>query len=1414
MKRQANVTPAIATGDPTENAYVVGIGSSAGGLEALRLLIRNLPRTGNYYCLVAQHVSPTHRSMMAELLARDAPDLHFEDAVSGIEPQPRTIYITPPNHDLILQDGRLRLTVPQHEIGPKPSVDHLFLSLAESVGSRAIGIILSGTGSDGSHGVRALRAHGGITIAQKPTSAKYDGMPNAAIQGGNVDLVMLPEEIGPYLSRVMNDGVRPVLEPLGKRGPLEQILAMVNTKHQVNFAHYKDNTIKRQLARRMTTLQIKTPEDYLAHLRRTPAEVDRLYQSFLISVTSFFRDPEVWKGMRKILARRLKALPPGTPFRAWIAGCATGEEAYTLAMVLSELAHELDTARPIKIFATDIDDQALDTARHGAYPEVNVNTQVPSALREKYFIQTGRSYRVTKTLRDLVVFARHNLANDPPFVSLELIICRNVFIYFIPTLQAHLHQMFQHALNSGGILLIGPSESIVDSRSFEPLTAQRGVYKRIGGRRPGERVLTTSPITPSPRPTLLATNRTDVLSTADLARQEILKNHVPICILIDERLRCLHFFGRTEKLLSITEGLANLDLIALLPDDVRVPVRALLNRAMKEDAAQSGVIRRSIESAAGQVMRCSVQQLPGSQSPTTSYLIVFEFLETDRSGRTDPSTLSLNDEIRLATAAMEEELNETRENLQTVVEEVETSNEELQALNEELQANAEELQASNEELQTTNEELQSTNEELQTVNEELQVRTSELASTNSYLENLQAATDLPLIVVDRELRITRFSAPSARIFEILPTDIGRPLTTLKTIVDIAHLEDSVNAVMSNLTAYSEQLADENTTWLMRINPYFDGNHTVSGAVLNFTDVTALADAKQEVAVRNAALQAASAHAMVVVDIAKAGQPIIHATREFCELMGYSRAEVLGRNCRFLQGPDTDPAAVKAIRTAIERGDTLKIEILNYRKDGSSFWNELRLAPVLMPNRKISQYVGLQRDITDSKRNEQSTARRANYDSLTGLTNRTLLINRLDRVIEAAEKHGERCYVLFIDLDGFKEINDSLGHTAGDELLVMAANRLQQCVRENDTVARFGGDEFVIVLASHPALDAAIRVAEQVLASMREPYRLKQGVHRLSASIGIATYPQDGPDSQALIQHADTAMYRAKDNGRNGFAFFQTAMNAEAVSRSSIKQAIFEGLEQHQFDIHYQPVIDVASGQIVSAEALLRWHHPVNGLTLPGSFINIAEETGQILPLGTWVLEQTVKQLHNWRDQIDESFRVSVNISARQLHDPAFQETIEGLPEKLLGMMDFEITESTFLGRHRVVMESLALIRRKGGRISLDDFGTGYSSLQFLLSFPIDALKIDQSFIRTDLSDERNAALVDSIFALSRSIGAEVIAEGVETTEQLNFIRARGCQRAQGFIFSQALPADRFEALYQEARSKAARPAANREPPMH
>ena len=547
--------------------------------------------------------------------------------------------------------------------------------------------------------------------------------------------------------------------------------------------------------------------------------------------------------------------------------------------------------------------------------------------------------------------------------------------------------------------------------------------------------------------------------------------------------------------------------------------------------------------------------------------------------------------------------------------------------------------------------------------------------------------------------------------------------------------------------------------------------------------------------------------IMIVDLGQPGFPLEYVNQAFERITGYRAEQVLGKPSDFLVRGDVDQPGLHEIRLAMREGREAHAVLRGYRQDGSAFWNEVSIAPVRSEDGPPSHYVAIISDITEARNDADQLARQAQFDNLTGLPNRSLMLDRLNQAIGRAQRHNYRVVVAFIDVDNFKLVNDNLGHEAGDQLLREVAQRLEASIRPSDTAARFGSDEFVLLLRDEgeagPLAEAQLtELVRGVLERLAAPLTLAGRELQVSCSIGLAAYPQDGGDAETLVQHADTAMYRAKELGRNGYQFFTEELQLRAQQQMELGASLRQALEREEFELHYQPQVSLRSGRVVGVEALLRWRHPQRGLLGPGHFISFAEESGLIIPLGEWVLRRACRQNKAWQDAGLAPIPVAVNISARQCVQPGLEAVVRsalvdsGLAPQYL---ELELTESISMSdpEHSVpLMENMKAI---GAELSIDDFGTGYSNMSYLKRFPIDRLKLDISFVREITTDPGSLAISDAIITMSHSLHLEVVAEGVETEGQLSLLAQRQCDIVQGYYFSKPLPADALEALLREDR---------------
>lgn len=782
--------------------------------------------------VIVQHLAPQHRSMLADLLSRET-TLKVEEIRDGVRVRAGVVYTTPPNNDVVYENGRLRLRPPANAVGPKPSADRCFQSLATEAGSRAIAVILSGTGSDGAFGAREIKRAGGLAIAQSPSSARYDGMPKSAIDTGAVDAVLEPAEIGRKLTEFARNPDRDyVFEPPDHDGSaLRDIIAEVEKVTGVDFAGYKTRTINRRLARRIAATGCISADGYLKHLRQEPSEAHRFVQDALISVTAFFRDPDVFERVGQAIDRLLASKPANQPLRLWVPGCATGEEAYTLAILAMERVRAKGQRHRIQVFATDLDSIALERARRGVYADAVVRN-IRSDVLDRYFVRQGEGFSVRKDVRDCIVFARHDVTQDTPFVRIDLISCRNLLIYLDADLQRVVLRSFHFSLLSDGVLVLGKSESPAQASAlFAPLFSDARIFRRDAGPQDtaGNPLLMRQALLHRP------THRPSSSRTIRDALVEYLK---PAAILMDPSGEIRETEGNIDDFITIPPGRLQVSATKMLRPELRGEIWPLLARVKKENAAVTG-LPRVIEGAHERQVQMTLAPIGADPEAPQAYLLLIQDVPPHES----PAPASDSDEA----SQLQQELAATREHLQSVIEELEISNEELQALNEELQASNEELHATSEETETANEELQAANEELTTLNDELRARTNELQSLNDYLENIQRSIGYSLIILDRKLRIRRYSPDTVRYFGITPADIGEPFSSVPAHIQVNDLAARlVDTVQSGSPHFVDVMTDR-VSLSVRIRAFVNAQGETAGAVIIILDETAFREAQRRLA---------------------------------------------------------------------------------------------------------------------------------------------------------------------------------------------------------------------------------------------------------------------------------------------------------------------------------------------------------------------------------------------------------------------------------------------------------------------------------------------------------------------------------------------------------------------------------------
>jgi two-component system CheB/CheR fusion protein len=828
---------------PSVPTRIVGLGASAGGLKPLEDFLSHVPVPSGLAYAVVQHLDPTHKTMLVELLQR-ATSMPVREATASLRVEPNSVYVIPPNTELSVKDGFLRLAEPSEPRGMRLPIDVLFCSLAGELGTRAVGVVLSGMGSDGTLGLQAIKLQGGLTLVQDPASAQFDSMPASAIAAGAADVVAPASELpgrillvtgappgdtGPEMAR--GDGIADELGP---------ILELLRARSGRDLTLYKPSTLRRRIERRMAIHGIRKMGDYPAYLVANPTELDLLFKEMLIGVTSFFRDPEAWEELEsRVLPDLFARAAPDRRFRAWVAGCSTGEEAYSLAIAFTQTRERLGAppSMTLQIFATDLNADAIAFARRGRFP-ASIAAEFPAERLARYFRRQGDGYVIDPHIRDMVLFARHDVIMDPPFTRLDLLSCRNLFIYFNATLQNRLLPLFHYSLLPGGVLMLGGSETVGPAQNlFPPLSSKSRLYRRgtataaIGGvnfpvyRNPTARASAQeSPMAPQtpPAPNVQA-----------LADQLLLQKYSPAAVLVNGLGDILYVSGHTGQYLEPAAGKANWNIHVMARPALRTQLTVALRRATKERTAVC-VHGLRLEGSTTHQLDITVEAIAEPPSLEGLVMIVFHEIATPPAEpaprRKSPGGID---------PAISAELMRSQGELKALREAMIASEEERQAAIEELQSTNEELQSANEELTTSKEESQSMNEELQTINVELQSKLDDLALAQSDMQNLLNSTDIATLFLDKDLNVRRFTDRIKRIINLREADIGRPLSDLTTTLNYPGLDADAKETLRTLAFSEKEISTSDARWFkVRIMPYRTVANVIQGAVITFVDITA------------------------------------------------------------------------------------------------------------------------------------------------------------------------------------------------------------------------------------------------------------------------------------------------------------------------------------------------------------------------------------------------------------------------------------------------------------------------------------------------------------------------------------------------------------------------------------------------
>jgi two-component system, chemotaxis family, CheB/CheR fusion protein len=954
------------------------MGASAGGLEALQKFFTHMPPDSGMAFVVVQHLDPRHTTMMPELLGKTTL-MRVQQVKDETPVEPNNVYVIPPNASLTIEGGVMHVMSPPESKSLRMGIDHLFHSLAEDQGDRAVCILMSGSGTDGTLGLRSVKEHGGMAMAQSPESAKHDSILRSAIGTGMVDHVLTPEEMparlveyAGYLRELHEKHSRDaLLEEAGDQ--LTRICTLLRRKTGHDFSRYKTTTLVRRIQRRIQVHQIVSVSAYVDRLRQDPKEAEQLFRDLLIGVTHFFRDPSAFAVLeREVIPRLFDHAGPDGSIRIWTPGCATGEEAYSVAILVREEMLRRDVRPRVQIFGGDIDDEALEFARQARYPEGIAEHVVPERL-ERFFVKQEHSYQVAKEVREMCIFSTHNLIRDPPFSRMDLIVCRNLLIYLESDLQRHVTNVFHYALRTGGYLFLGPSESVVGPGGlFHTVDKKHRVFTRA-------ETISVPPITlPLPertagqapsRPLGTRVGPPEQRATVSALERVLLDHYAPAWVIVNAQGESVYFSPRTGRFLEPAVGAPSVDIVGMARKGLRLDLRTAIHKAVK--TGTTAIHERVTVEVNGDVQQINLVVRPLAElgHDPGLYLVVFQEIGLPRSREEAQKEGSFPDQgDRVEMQQLESELRTTKEHLQASIEEVETSNEELKWSNEELLSTNEELQSANEELHTSQEEMQSVNEELETINAELSKKVDELDAANSDLQNLFQSTQIPTLFLDSALRIKRFTEAATSVFRLIEADVGRPITDIAPRFE-GDLVSDFKEVLRTLSTKERQvtLADGSATYLMRVLPYRRPGNVVDGLVLTFLDVTELNRALQQQG-RLAAIVESSQDAIV----GRSFEGTILTWNAAAEKMfGFAADEALGRPVSIIVPPEAQEQ-MNDVHERLKRGVGLApFEGVRLTRDGRRLSVSIAVSPLKDLSGRLIGASTIFRDISELKRVQEA-----------------------------------------------------------------------------------------------------------------------------------------------------------------------------------------------------------------------------------------------------------------------------------------------------------------------------------------------------------------------------------------------------------------------------------------------------------
>jgi two-component system CheB/CheR fusion protein len=934
--------------------FVVGIGASAGGLEAIGELMRDVPTQGVAY-IVVQHLAPDHESLLTQLLARGS-RMHVVTAGDGMTIEAEHVYVIPPNADIAVMHGVIRVMTPSGDQRPHLPVDHLFRSLAEEHGHSAIGVVLSGTGTDGTLGLKAIKEAGGFSFCQEPSTAKYDGMPRSARSSGAADYCLPLKSIAAELTRIVERGrlppaVRRNPEPGFDEGELGRLFVLIRSEFGNDLTQYKHSTIDRRIERRMMFRKFERLADYVGYVQENRDELRALYDDILISVTRFFREPATFEALKSdVFPQLLEQRDPSRSIRIWVPACASGEEAYSIAMCLLEFCEDKLREERIQIFGTDVDEESIQRARRGVYP-LNIAADVSPERLHRFFVKKDSEFQIGRRVRDMLAFSRHNVLRDAPFSHLDLVSCRNLLIYLQPSVQKKVLRIFHYALNPGGHLLLGTSETVGDAPElFAPVDRKNKIYSKrpVAARSTPELGFGTPESVESPRG---PTSTRPVLTLQGLCDQKVLELYGPPGVVVSESFDILQFRGHTGPFLDPAPGTASLNILKVARFDLHVGIKRALHQARSERVRVSTELLYQEDGKPG-LVRIDVVPLQEPATGTRCFMLLFQRLPATReAGVVSPEPVRTNDAllpIAQRNRELEHELSVTKEYLQTTLEDRESTLEELKSANEELQSSNEELQSTNEELEASKEEMQSTNEELTTVNEELQSRMTELSLTNDDLYNVLAGVDNAVVIVGMDLRIRRYTSSAEKLLNLVPGDLGRSVGFLDGFLGTGAVESKVSTVIHSLSTLEEEVLASNQRWYsLKVTPYKTLDHAIRGALVTLVDVDVrkrVMDMTRDVGAYAARFLGAIGHPLLIVD---RKLRVVWANEAFLSMLQLSAEETVGSALQSLGAKElADPVLRERVEGVFATASALRNYEVRLRSGGNAV--QSRVGASLIP----------------------------------------------------------------------------------------------------------------------------------------------------------------------------------------------------------------------------------------------------------------------------------------------------------------------------------------------------------------------------------------------------------------------------------------------------------------------------------